>query len=82
MISILFRIFIAYSGYFRLSVYTWGFLLAYIRRRLSSRLRFHVFWEAGRDKNCVDFFQTLSCGKSFVKEEDIAEEGEIMSSEI
>ena len=42
--------FIACSGYFRLSVYTWGIFLAYIRRRLSSRLRFHVFWEAGRDR--------------------------------
>jgi len=26
------------------------FFLAYIRRRLSSRLCFHVFWEAERDK--------------------------------
>ena len=32
-----------------LSVYMWGIFLAYIRRRLSSRPRFHVFWEAGRD---------------------------------
>ena len=30
-------------------MYTWGIFLAYKRRRLSSRLRFHVFWEAGRD---------------------------------
>ena len=30
-------------------MYTWGIFLAYIRRRLSSRLRFRVFWEAGRD---------------------------------
>jgi len=30
-------------------VYMWGILLAYIRRRLSSRLCFHVFWKAGRD---------------------------------
>jgi len=35
--------FITCSGYFRLSVYMWGILLAYIRCRLSSRLRFHVF---------------------------------------
>ena len=42
--------FIACSGYFRLSVYTWGIFLAYTRRRLSSRLCFSVFWEAGRDK--------------------------------
>jgi len=41
--------FIACSGYFRLSVYTRGIFLAYIRRRLSSRLRFHVFWEVGHD---------------------------------
>ena len=41
--------YITCSGYFRLSVYTWGILLAYIRRQLSSRPRFHVFWEAGRD---------------------------------
>ena len=26
-----------------------GIFLAYIRRRPSSRLRFHVFWEAGCD---------------------------------
>jgi len=42
--------YIACSGYFRLSVYMWGFLLTYICRRLSSWLRFHVFWEAGHDK--------------------------------
>ena len=41
---------IACSGHFRFNVYTWGIFLAYIRRRLSSRLRFNVFWE-GRDKN-------------------------------
>ena len=41
--------YIAWSGYFRLSVYKWGIFLAYIRRRFSSRLRFHVFWKAGRD---------------------------------
>jgi len=43
------RDFITCSGYFRLSVYRWGILLAYIRRRLSSRLHFHVFLKAGRD---------------------------------
>ena len=42
---------IACSGYFRLSVYTWVIILAYIRRRLSSRLHFHVFWKARRDIN-------------------------------
>ena len=42
--------YIACSSYFRLSVYTWGIFLAYMRRRLSSRLRFHVFWEAGHEK--------------------------------
>ena len=41
---------IACSGYFRFSVYTWGILLAYIRRWLSLQLRFHVFREAGRDR--------------------------------
>ena len=44
---ILIDFFIPCSGYFHLSVYTWGIFLAYIRRRLSSRLHFHVFWEAG-----------------------------------
>ena len=39
--------FITCSGYFRLSVCAWGIFLAYIRHQLSSRLRFHVFWEAG-----------------------------------
>ena len=39
--------FIICSGYFRLSVYMWGILLAYIRCRLSSRLCFHAFWEGG-----------------------------------
>ena len=43
------RFYIVCSGYFRLSVYTWGILLEYIRRRLSLRLRFHVFWEAECD---------------------------------
>ena len=41
--------YIACSCYSRFSVYTWGILLAYIRRGLSSRLRSHVFWEARRD---------------------------------
>ena len=31
-------------------MYTLGIFLAYIRRRLSSRLCFHVFWETGRDR--------------------------------
>ena len=35
--------YITCSGYFRLNVYAWGIFLAYISRRLSSRLRFHVF---------------------------------------
>jgi len=34
---------------FRLNVYMWSILLTYIRRRLSSRLCFPVFWEAGHD---------------------------------
>ena len=38
--------FITCLGYFRLSVCAWGIFLANIRRRLSSRLCFHVFWEA------------------------------------
>jgi len=38
------------SGYFSLSVYMWGIPLAYIRRRFSLRLCFHVFWEARRDR--------------------------------
>ena len=42
--------YIACSGYFRFSVYMWGILLAFIHRRLLSRLRFHIFWEAGRDR--------------------------------
>ena len=43
------RFFIACSDYFRLSVYTWGILLAYIRRWLSLRLYFPIIWEAGCD---------------------------------
>ena len=35
--------YIACSSYFRLSMYTWGIFLAYIRRRLLSRLHFYVF---------------------------------------
>ena len=35
--------YITCSGNFRLSVYTWGIHLTYIRRQLSSRFRFHVF---------------------------------------
>jgi len=42
--------YIAFSGYFRLSVYTYGILLAYMYRRLSSRLCFHVLWEAEHDR--------------------------------
>ena len=41
--------FIPCFGLLRLSVYTWGIFLAYMRRRLVSRLRSSVFWEAGRD---------------------------------
>jgi len=44
---ILYSDYITRSSYFRLSVYTWGIFLAYMRRRLSSRLRFYVFWEVG-----------------------------------
>jgi len=61
------RFFITCSGYFRLSVYTWGILLVYIRRRLSSRLPFHVFWEAGHD---ITFYgvslRNTSCDNSWV----------------
>ena len=49
VILILHSDYIARSGYFRLSVYTWDIFLAYIRRRLSSRLCFHVFWEVGHE---------------------------------
>ena len=48
IVDLLWFKFIDCSG--RLSVYTWGIFLAYIRRRLSSRFCFHVFWEAGRDR--------------------------------
>jgi len=48
VILILHSDYIACSGYFRLSVYTWSFLLAYMRCRLLSRIHFHVFWEMGR----------------------------------
>ena len=41
---------IACSGHFRLSVYMWDIFLTYIRRRLSSRLYFSVFWKAGCDR--------------------------------
>ena len=46
---ILYSDYIACSDYFKLSVYTWGILLAYMRGRFPSRLCFHVFWEAGCD---------------------------------
>ena len=49
IVDLLWFIFVACSGSFRLSVDTWDIFLAYIRRRLSSLLRFHVFWEAGCD---------------------------------
>ena len=42
--------FITYLGYFRLSVYAWGIFLAYIRRRLSSRLFSRILGSgAGQD---------------------------------
>ena len=53
VIMIYYNFFIACSCYFILSMYTWGILLAYLRRQLSSRLRFHVLWQAGRDKISV-----------------------------
>ena len=53
IVDLLWFRFIACSGYFRLSVYTWGIFLTYIRRQLLSRLRFHVFWEAGRDNKPI-----------------------------
>ena len=42
--------YIAYSGYLTLNAYTWGIFLPDMRRRLSSRIRSSVFWEAGRDR--------------------------------
>ena len=65
IIDLLWLRFIACSGYFRLSVYTWGIFLAYIRRRLSSRLCFHVFWEAGRDIKGI-IFMLGSCMILFI----------------
>ena len=50
IVDLLWFRFITCSGYIRFSVYTWGIFLAYMRCRLSSRLHFHIFWEAGRDK--------------------------------
>ena len=41
--------YIACSVYFRLSVYTWGIFLVYIRHRLSLWLYFHAFCEARCD---------------------------------
>ena len=41
-------------------MYTWGIFLAYIHRRLSMRLHFHVFLEAGRDTS-----SEASQGKAF-----------------
>jgi len=41
--------FITCSGYFILSAYAWGIFFMYICCRLSSRLRFHVFWKVRRD---------------------------------
>jgi len=43
----LFFIYITCLGHFRLSVYTWGIFLAYIRRRLSSCLRLVYFEKRG-----------------------------------
>jgi len=57
------RDYIACSGYFRLKVYMWGILLAYIRHWLSSWLCFHAFWEAGRD-SYIEFVE-LSCVYNF-----------------
>ena len=45
--------FITCSGYLRLSAYTWSIFLTYMRRRLSSHLRFSVFWEVGRKKTPI-----------------------------
>jgi len=41
--------FIVCLGYFKLSICAWGIFLVNIRRRLSSRLHFRVFWEAGSE---------------------------------
>jgi len=53
IVDLLWLRFMAYSGYFRLSVYKWGIFLAYVHRRLSLRLCFHVFWEAGHDRDSL-----------------------------
>jgi len=55
--------YIACLGYFTLSVYAWGISLTYIRRRLSSRLHFHIFWEVGRKK--VFLVSKSSCDLDF-----------------
>jgi len=52
--------YIASAGYFRFSIYAWGIFLANICRWLSSRLCFHVFWEAGRDRLVVRLFLHLT----------------------
>jgi len=56
IVDLLWFRFITCSGYFRLSVYTWGIFLAYIRRRLLSRLCFHVFWKSGAWQNYYHLF--------------------------
>ena len=51
--------FIASSGYFGLSVYMWGIFLAYIRRQLSSRLHFHVFWKTRDTLYWINLHSTI-----------------------
>ena len=46
-------IFITCLGYLRLSAYTRGIILTYMRHRLSSCLRSIVFWETGRDREAL-----------------------------
>jgi len=59
---------IACSGSFRLSVYTWGIFLAYLRRRLSSQCRFWVFWEVGHDKwNLLLVLCVMTMGRLIAK---------------
>jgi len=50
IVDLLWFRFIPCSGNFRLSLYMGDSFLAYIHRRLSSWLRFHIFWEAGRER--------------------------------
>jgi len=43
----------------------WGVFLAYIRRLFSSRLRFRVFWEAGRDNGDFEIWFWCNCTANY-----------------